>query len=361
MEPLPIDALQVLPFQPEPIATWDDNTDLLHYLRSLHNTSGVILDSTGSQQTFNYSFYGRVLFESNRYSMLDTASDFFKKARQSLPPLDFEKIIKIGSELSGPSISMEDIIKYGLQSSKTTVLDFNNDGSFGLVAKYLIAWRGTVSAVLSDGIFFSLAHVLETASELECSLLLASELYYKQALQILRSFLELNIMQLFFCDNVKAFSDWKADQYRTPPLRGKKGVLQDLVVRKFLTEHLAQTASDLYGKLNGTIHGQESQFINRGIFEGQKPRLIFQQNRFNEWCDLFAQCVNVCIHIIHLSVKFWAEKASLLGVHCNVCHNTQDFIVSEYEFGNQLHYDFVCKVCGNQMTFDAKHIQIKTS
>ena len=57
----------------------------------------------------------------------------------------------------------------------------------------------------AESAFFSLAHILETFSDLECSILLASRLYYKQAIQVLRSYLETSVLQLYFIKDIDAF------------------------------------------------------------------------------------------------------------------------------------------------------------
>lgn len=60
-------------------------------------------------------------------------------------------------------------------------LDFYQDAQFGQVAKYAIALKCCMHRLLEDAGFYSLAHVLEADSDLDCSLLLASNFYYKQA------------------------------------------------------------------------------------------------------------------------------------------------------------------------------------
>src|ERR1035437_2871627 len=123
--------------------------------------------------------------------------------------------------------------------------DFWNDEAFGLLAKYYVAWDGMVSGILSESGFFSLGHTLESQEDLNCSIVLASNLYYKQALQSLRNFLEGVVVQLYFCDNQTAFANWKADSFNTPSFRGRNGMLRDLRSRGILTDDLTRIASNL--------------------------------------------------------------------------------------------------------------------
>jgi hypothetical protein len=81
----------------------------------------------------------------------------------------------------------------------STYLDFYQDARFGQIAKYTIALECCIQSLLEDAGFYSLAHVLESESDMECSLLLASNFYYKQAIQMLRNILEEVFLPIHFC------------------------------------------------------------------------------------------------------------------------------------------------------------------
>ena len=121
----------------------------------------------------------------------------------------------------------------------STYIDFYQDHRFGQVAKYTLAMKCCILSLLEDAGFYSLAHVLEAESDLECSLLLASHFYYKQATLMLRNVLEEIFLPIHFCDSVPDFDAWKANSYRTPNLRGKEGLIRKLLKKNIIHEPLA--------------------------------------------------------------------------------------------------------------------------
>ena len=174
---------------------------MLEYLYCLFDCPCEIIDNMGSINSSNYRDYGKYLFENGVKDFTRIASEFEENAK------------KIEH---APTAKEE----------KEEIPNFAEDKHFGLVAKYATAWDGTVNAVLSESAFFSVEHVLESLSEIECSILLASNLYYKQSLQILRNFLEGILIELHFCCQRHDFDNWKQKIYKIPPLRGPKGVLK---------------------------------------------------------------------------------------------------------------------------------------
>jgi hypothetical protein len=120
----------------------------------------------------------------------------------------------------------------------STYIDFYQDHRFGKVAKYTLALKCCIHSLLEDAGFYSLAHVLEAESDLECSLLLASHFYYKQATLMLR-----NIIEEFFCP----FTSVKVSMTSMPGKRiiivlpiyeGKMGLLKDSSRKISFKSHL---------------------------------------------------------------------------------------------------------------------------
>jgi len=181
--------------------------------------------------------------------------------------------------------------------------NFIDDPLYGLVAKYYAGWDYIAGDLLAEGAFFSLPHILETYDDLDCSILLASRLYYKQAIQVLRNFLETSILHLYFIRDSAAFDRWKQNEFRTPSVRGKKGMLAQLQAVNWISNELALEASDLYSRLNGAIHGSENRMINRGAFTGDWKGMIFQYDRYEEWCRLFAAVVQVGIQLLLVDLR----------------------------------------------------------
>ena len=79
--------------------------------------------------------------------------------------------------------------------------------AIGGALKYAIAWHQLTGSILSESAFSSLPHILEAGLDLECSIDLAMDHYYKQASQILRGFLEGQVLDLVLAIDEQAFSD----------------------------------------------------------------------------------------------------------------------------------------------------------
>ena len=199
-------SVNALPLKSEPIALWSKTTDLYGFLGDLYDDNAEIIDQSGLRSAVNYRDYGDTLFERGKSSFVPLASEFQSIAEKNrAEPDPFGTPIQIDSPPN-----------------------FLEDPSFGLMAKHSIAWAAVVEALLSDSQFFSLPHILEARDELDCSGLLAKNLYYKQALQMLRSLLELNVAHVHFAGDQSAYSKWQSGQYRVPNLRGPGKLLEDL-------------------------------------------------------------------------------------------------------------------------------------
>ncbi len=180
----------------------------------------------------------------------------------------------------------------------STYIDFYQDHRFGQVAKYALALKCCIQSLLEDAGFYSLAHVLEADSDLECSLLLASHFYYKQATLMLRNILEEIFLPIHFCDSVVDFNAWKADSYRTPNLRGKDGLIKRLLKKNIIHEPLATRVSNLYRDLSSYVHGSQSTLIHQNVHLGEVHRVEFEESVFSAWCQLFCECVDVCARLL---------------------------------------------------------------
>jgi hypothetical protein len=301
------DCLSMLPLSPEPIGIWNDNGDLFLFLTRLYEPGG-------------YSSYGKYLFTESKTKWQGRALNFEEYAKQIKPAPDAESLVE-----SVPALLW--------------------DRNLGLLAKYSTAWEAVDSAVLSESAFFSLAHILEGGTDLEASILLASNLYYRQALQMLRNYLEGMVLQLHFCNNQPDFTRWKAGMYRVPSLRGRDGLLKSLVDSGLMDRSSSQEASDLYGDLNGSIHGKEERLVNTGLFKGQWTGLVFKYDRFEEWCKYFSRSVDLGIRLLAQSTDHWLSTRPIDQIQCDVCHNQVDFAIDREESPGLV--KFTCKKCGS--------------
>ncbi|HEU4881468.1 MAG TPA: hypothetical protein VFT45_04460, partial [Longimicrobium sp.] len=228
------------------------------------------------------------------------------------------------------------------------VSDFAMDPAFGHACKYIIAWDGVLSQLLSESAFFSIAHLRESEADLECSVELASKMYYKHAVLVLRGFIENIVLPIGFTDNREAFTRWREGRYHTPPLRGKSGLLTTLVSKGLIPAALADEAGDLYGDFNEYVHGSESRLIHggqRGAYRGH----VFLPDQMEIWAGYLTRSVDLAIRLMALHTAHWQGVRPRTGFFffCDVCHEEKDFTTEISTFASKRDLKYTCNVCGS--------------
>ncbi len=308
---IPKEIFKSLPFKEENINSWNEKTDLLKFLVMLFSGTG-------------YESYGDYSYDTGIEHYKSLAIIFESNAKNVQP---------------AP----------GSKTQNVKVLDFLHSGKYGLLSKYMIAWDGIVQSMLSENAFFSIIHILEGQMDLRCSVQLASNLYYKQAFQILRSFIENNILQVHFCDNLTDFSNWKNNSYHTPALRGKKGLLSQLLDKKLITKKISIETANLYGDLNGYIHGSVDKLLNKGIYKGKWEGYLFKEKDFNLYTNYLIRTIRNAIEITRISLAQW-EKNYAGKIICSVCHSV-DFKIRKNMHNEKNLNQYTCKTCGNKALY----------
>jgi len=135
MGTLPQAAIDKLPFSAEPMFQWEKDADICAFVNALYPPP-------------LYPSFGSELFAEWEKDMREYARSFTKNLMEA--------------------------------RDASTYLDFYQDARFGQIAKYTIALECCIQSLLEDAGFYSLAHILESESDMKCSLLLASNFYYKQ-------------------------------------------------------------------------------------------------------------------------------------------------------------------------------------
>ncbi len=341
---LPQTAIDILPLAPEPVLQWKGKTDICRFIDALY---ADILPS--------FSSY---LYIREKKSIRGWSKQFIKGAREVLKTED-----------------LKESTREQMLAQAVNIPNFLENVHFGKAAKYVMAWKCCVQTLLEESGFYSLAHILEADEEIGCSLLLASHLYYKQAIQVLRSFIEETILPINFCDNVDAFNQWKANNYRTPSLRGRDGLVKKMVNKGVLPASIGAAVSDLYGDLNSYIHGSEDKLIHKGVHIGSRDGLIFKPVDFEIWCEYLSRSIDIGIRLLRINYVQWENISSIKWdslrvqgkVLCDVCHNEDDFdcMPVEHEGLELLQPDgtwveadetfpgfitYVCQHCGNEIT-----------
>ena len=224
MSLIPAACLDALPLSPESISRWSTDGDLLVFLRNLHDWTTEAANGSGQRFPVNYRSYGDTQYEQGKSSFREIASEFQRQAENH----------------------RDTAIPYGPIRIYEPI-DCLEDTTFGLLAKHAIAWDAVVEALLSDDGFFSLPIILEARTELDCSVLLAKHLYYKQALQVLRGLLELNVLHVHFAGDERDYAAWQVGNYRVPNLRGDQPERQGLLRRLLQKGAIAQDVKDESG------------------------------------------------------------------------------------------------------------------
>ena len=227
-----------------------------------------------------------------------------------------------------------------------TVPDFRRDPVFGQALKYLSAWDAIVSAIREESSAFSTSHLLEQKTDLECSVSLMEQFYYRQSIQTLRSFLETAVLQLHFCMNEGDFQSWRENKYKVPSMRQKKeGLLWRLRDDGAITADWATRAADLYAELNGFIHGSEAHLIHRGAHVGKWRGHVFKEDDLHEWCDLLSRTVEIGIRFIALTTEQWLQRLRADPEMCFICHGKAFDETPFFHTGRRLR-KMKCRQCG---------------
>jgi hypothetical protein len=313
---IPEKMLGFLPFSEEPVSEWNQKTDLMRFIYALYDYEGRMVDPSGKEIRFSWTSVSKEFFDESVKTSNELAESFgsFAKPYKDAP-------------------------------------DFLKDGYFGQAAKNKAAWERVIQASLEESVFFSLTHVLESETDLQASFLLASQMYYKQALAVLRGFLEDLVLPIKFCADPQAFFAWRSNNYRIPPLRGNRGLLRELETQGVFSRPMSQAISDLYDELNGSIHGLEIRLNYRGLYAGRYRTESFNYQSFREWCEYVNRTMGVAIPLFRTNVIQWEKvlNSKPEGTRvCVVCHNEKDFEVTEVHEGTTKFYLYRCKRCGGE-------------
>jgi hypothetical protein len=318
---IPQSAMDLLPLKMESINKWKaPKLDVIYFIENLFDKDAEMTSEDGKVEKVNYKDYWNTIYTNCLDKFTDHSIQFDLIAHEYLPVPT--------STVATPQIP-----------------SFLDDIYFGGVAKYYMCFDGLIDNALSESYFFSIGHVLESQNELDCSITLAQNLYYKQALQVLRNFIELLICQILFCQDSKSFRNWIQGNYRLPRLNGKDGILKTLETSKIITPLLSQRTAKSYRLLNSYIHSSEKNLIHRGSQKGMYKGYIFDYDYFKTWCKSFIDIVEN--GILLMDAHF--EQLKLLNnnaLTCDICHSTDAWKLKDQdEFAGIVYNNLECQVC----------------
>jgi len=329
---IPAKAISLLNFSNESLDSAFDNGDLVAFLSELYNDSSLLLTESGEISVTGEDFRRYITekkFEIGLEESCHFAEQFTQYAINAFPAPAAAEMYK----LVNPEY-------------------FFSNVNFGRTLKYLIAWDNLCRNVLAESAFFSQAHLLEARTDIGASVDMASRFYYKQSFQILRGFLENAVLPVHFCNQPNEFDKWRSNNYHTPILRGKKGLLNKLVDLGLITSDLSNDISDLYQQLNGSIHGGEKYLIHKGVHRNSWSGLLFKEQDFLDWCIAVSKAIKVSAQLLQINVKQLTNLRNSDVVVCATCHNEKDLTLEEFIFGGRNFKQYLCAECGHQSTFD---------
>jgi hypothetical protein len=309
-----------LPLIPEPLTRWATDNDLYALIANLSSVQTIVTTKGGEQE---------VDFDS-------LAADRFSKACAQATNL-------VKRFAKGPEAPARRVLR--------------QDPAFGAAVKSLAAWDVIAEELLSESACPSLPHLLESSTDLESSAELAAASFYKQASQVLRGFIEGQVVALALAADTDSFHRWRTGGVQDfKSLRGKSGLLRRLQSQGLMEVSLAERISALYGDLNYEVHGSEASFIHSGVFVGTHMGHVFRPDRFRQWCDRIVEAVEVCLHVVNTAVEHW-QSSLLDSTVCYVCRSGPLVESDAFALGGKEFRRRQCAACKTEDTIenDTRH------
>jgi hypothetical protein len=312
-------ALTRIPFASESVRSWNHESDIALFIKDICDVPLKGLYPDGSWRTGNSSKRAAESFAEGKEASLTYHENFVKSQTDSNA---------VAHRLSNKSAS-----------------------AVGLALKYLLAWRTLTDTLLSQSAFNSLPHILEADTDLECSLDLAISHYYKQAAQVLRSFLEEQVIDLLLAHNAKAFEDWKHGSFRVPSLRGKNGLLKLLESDRIIVSPLRARVDLAYDQLNSYVHGAETTLIHSGVFKGKHRGRVLDSKKLDIWSKQVTEVVEIGLWLMKEKTHIWSNNLQSQFTMCGICRENTLQEAGGFSFAGTNFLKFRCAACRNEETF----------
>lgn len=331
-------AIALLPLSEEALADWGSTPDVYIYLATLYDHEMSVSYGEKVTKSRASDFMPQSILDHERKVSELLLKPFYEQAERAVADeIHGRRVAKMRAEASGAQSPGEEP-----QSIK---FDPAASGKLGRALKERIAWSGTVQSLLEESNFFSIAHILETEADLDASLALAGNGHYRQACQILRGFVESAALPLHFCIDLVAFEEWKVGRYRIPPLRGDRGLLQQLERLGVIDLNLKEKVSKHYAALNDYVHGAVHTLAWGGALTGREER-GFRNEHFARWGDLFSESVTLGIQLLRITIIEWSRRKPQDVMICATCHGTTWRITERTIAGAEM-ISLVCTTCGS--------------
>ncbi len=254
-------------------------------------------------------------FERQRAEEVDDRSDIIKFCSPFALP-SFRLLLANGTQVTAPTLaeSAEEIVAMFHNYVETNLSDFCQKckkqffdkevyAEIGMAMKYPFALHILHGALYSENelmVVWVPTHDEAVRGDFECAFFLCANCYYKQALQVLRSVIELAVAHGYFLLDAGAFERWEKDpDYRLPPVRGRgsRGMLHKLRQSGWINDRIFETGYDLYGRLNGCVHATVGRMGGiRGVMDVEKLKEFYT---FSSHVGDFV--INLTLHLLLLN------------------------------------------------------------
>jgi len=156
----------------------------------------------------------------------------------------------------------------------------------GLALKYNYAWA-IVSSMLFLRSDLPTELLLESSNDLECSVLLSKERYFKQAFQVLRNYCEICVSIMYFGRNRKKYNEWLSDPEKWF-FPNYHEMLDEL--GKNLENREIGYLNNCYSKLNHSVHSKRKR-LNMNLHRLERASGDFYLSDTVEWAKQFIRIV----------------------------------------------------------------------
>lgn len=167
----------------------------------------------------------------------------------------------------------------------------NKEGVIKIITalKYLFAAKRVLQGLVADDTIFTfhLPYLTEACYDLDCSVLLAKENYFKQSLQTLRNVIEVSLTHAYYAFQDIDYDDLvESENHRIPEF---KNLIKFLRTENLLTAEMERQLFELYKTLSQAVHSEILK-LNCSSSGNYKT--------FLEWYDLYVKCARMYFSII---------------------------------------------------------------
>lgn len=242
--------------------------------------------------------------------------------------------------------------KFDESFKKNSTTD-NTENKLNKCLKYFTACDMYSHWILEESRFYSLPLILDALSEIEASYTAAVNYYYKQAVQLLRNFIELVVAQYYFSSNTSIYDDWRTKPNKfMPRFNGDTGMIVSLQKTGKINSNEEKRLENLFKKLSAYSHSRYEKLLHIDPETGKTQPFGFNERYLNDWLDIAIECMEIGLIILSKHTKDWEKQLeNNEKLMCSQCHG-KNFEVHEEKNDAKKLFLYTCKSCDNEIRMD---------